>query len=125
MYWIEEEPPLNESVLADLRELQEEGGPSILEELIGLFLEDAPPQIAALWESVEYGNAHAVERIAHTLKGSSGNMGATRMAAICSGLEEVGASGDLSEVSERVKLLEEESERVRVALAAEVVRSRD
>ncbi len=119
----EEAASLDESVLAALRELQEEGEPDILEELIELFLEDAPSQIAALGESVEAGNAHAVERIAHTLKGSSGNMGAARMTAICSELEDVGASSALYRAPELVKRLEEEFERVRATLKAKIAKS--
>jgi PAS domain S-box-containing protein len=111
-----DEAILDESVLAALRELQDVDEPDILEELIGLFLEDAPLQIAALRECVKDGMAPAAERIAHTLKGSAGNMGATRMAAVCSELEDVGASGDLCRASEVLKLLEEEFGRVRAAL---------
>ena len=111
--------------MATLRELQEEGEPDILEELIGLFLEDAPGQMAALGEAVKAGNARSVERIAHTLKGSSGNMGATRMAAICSELEDIGVSGDFSKAPDLLKRLKVESEHVREALSVEVVRSRD
>ena len=62
-------------MLASLRELQEEGEPDILDELIELFLTDVPPQLVSLKVAVEAGDAHSVERIAHTLKGSSANMG--------------------------------------------------
>ena len=116
---------MDRSMLASLRELQEEGEPDILKELIELFLTDVPPQLAALREAVEAGDAHSVEQIAHTLTGSSGNMGATRMAAICSELEDVGASGDLSRAPELLERLEEEFGHVRKALEAETARSRE
>ena len=119
-----EEGPLDLSVLAGLRELQEEGEPDILGELIELFLTDVPPQLAALQEAVEAVEAHSVERIAHTLKGSSANMGATRMTAICSELENAGASGDLSRAPELLERLVEEFGRVRMALEAMITRSR-
>jgi HPt (histidine-containing phosphotransfer) domain-containing protein len=90
-----EEDLLDRSVLAGLRELQEEGEPDILEEIVELFLTDVPPQLVALREAVEASDAHSVERIAHTLKGSCGNLGAVRMAAICSELQDVSASRDL------------------------------
>ena len=118
----EEDAPLDESALAELRELQEEGEPDILEELIELYLEDAPSQIAALGEAVQAGEAQTVERIAHALKGSSGNMGATRMTAVCSELEDVGASSALYKAPELLQQLEEEFGRVRAALEARVVR---
>jgi CheY-like chemotaxis protein len=91
--------PLDRSVLAGLRELQGEGEPDLLDELIEMFFDDVPSQLEALQEAVEVGDAHSVERVAHTLKGSCGNMGATRMAAICAELQDIGPSKDLSRAS--------------------------
>src|SRR5215210_1078759 len=68
--------PLDRGVLAGLREL---GDQELLAELVGLFLEDMPPQLEALREAIEGGDASSVQRVAHTLKGSCGNMGAVRM----------------------------------------------
>ena len=65
-----------------------------------------------------------MERVAHTIKGSSGNMGAARMAEICSELQEVGASGYLSRAPELLEGLEVEFGRVRLALGTEVEGSR-
>ncbi len=101
--------PLNTSVLEGLRELQGEGEPDILEELIELFLEEVPAELAALREATEGGDARTVERVAHTLKGSAGNMGAVGMAKICADLETAGVSGLLD-------LLDAEFLRVRQAL---------
>jgi two-component system, sensor histidine kinase and response regulator len=115
-----EENPLDRSVFAGLRELQDEGEPDILNELIELFLTDVPPQLAALREAVEAGDAHSVERIAHTLKGSCGNMGAVRMEAICAELEEIGRSEDLATAPVRISKLEEEFGRVRVVFEEEL-----
>jgi two-component system, sensor histidine kinase and response regulator len=115
-----EENPLDRSVFAGLRELQDEGEPDILNELIELFLTDVPPQLAALREAVEAGDAHSVERIAHTLKGSCGSMGAVRMEAICAELEEIGRSEDLATAPVRISKLEEEFGRVRVVFEEEL-----
>jgi HPt (histidine-containing phosphotransfer) domain-containing protein len=108
----------------NLRELQEEDEPDILAELGGLFLEDVPPQLEALREAIERGDASSVERVAHTLKGSSSNMGATRMATLCEELEDVGRSGDLSRAPVLIESLEAEFGRVREALEAEIAGSR-
>jgi HPt (histidine-containing phosphotransfer) domain-containing protein len=117
-----EEDLLDQGVLAGLRELQAEGEPDILEELIGLFFEEAPPKLAALREAVEEDDARAVERVAHSLKGSSGNMGAMRMAAVYSEIEKVGGSGDLTRAPELIERLEEAFDRTRRALNAELPR---
>jgi CheY-like chemotaxis protein len=117
-----EEDLLDLGVLAGLRELQAEGEPDILEELIGLFFEEAPPKLVALREAVEEDDARAVERVAHSLKGSSGNMGAMRVAAVYSEIEKVGGSGDLTRAPELIERLEVEFDRTRRALNAEVLR---
>jgi two-component system sensor histidine kinase/response regulator len=115
----ENETPVDQAVLENLREL---GGSEMVSELVEMFFEDASSSLSALREAVEGGDVHSVERIAHTLKGSSGNMGAKRMAGLWSELEEVGASGDLSGVPELLEQLEEEFGRVRPVLEAEVTR---
>jgi len=114
---------LDRSVLEGLRELQEEGEPDILNELIELFLDDVPPQLVVLREAVVGGNADSVERVAHTLKGSCGNMGAIRMAKVCEQLQEVGASEDLMKAPTLLDQLEAEFDRVRTAFEAERLRN--
>jgi CheY-like chemotaxis protein len=104
------------SVLEALRELQGEGEPDLLEEPIELFLEEVPAQLKALREAAERGDAQSVGRIAHTLKGSSGSLGAVRMAALCARLEGVGASGDLEEGPELLDRLEVEFDQTRAGL---------
>ncbi len=59
-----------------------------------------------------------MERVAHALKGSSGNMGAKGMASICAKLEEAGSAGDLSRAPELLARLDAEFGRVRQALPA-------
>jgi two-component system sensor histidine kinase/response regulator len=113
--------PLDRSALEGLREL---GGTELLAELTGLFLEDVPPQLEALGGAIESGDAASVKRTAHTLKGSSGNMGALRMSAICAELEDAGRSGELEEAATLAKRLEAEFGRVRTALVSETEASR-
>ena len=115
-----EKPALDRSVLAGLRDLQEEGEPDVLHELIGLFLADVPPQLVVLREAVEVSDARSVERIAHTLKGSCGSMGTTRMAAIGAELMDAARSEDLTAAPRLLFALEEEFGRVRAALEGRV-----
>jgi HPt (histidine-containing phosphotransfer) domain-containing protein len=115
--------PLDQSVLMNLRELQEEGEPDILAELAELFLSDALPQLEALREATESGDASSIERVAHTLKGSCGNMGAIKMSTLCAELEDLGHSRDLSRAPVLIERLEAEYGRVRPALEVEMERS--
>ncbi len=116
----DQEPALDAGVLAGLRELQDEGDPDILAELAGIFLEDTPGRLAGIRASLEADDAPGVERDAHTLKGSAGNMGATRMSRLAAALQDAGSSGDLSRAPGRLALLEAEYGRVRSELEAEV-----
>ena len=109
------ESPMDPAIVDSLREL---GGDDMLADLVELFLEDAEPRLAALGEAVKADDASAVERVAHSLKGSSGNMGAHGMSRLAAELQYIGASGDLSKAPESLRSLEAEFERVRPALAA-------
>ena len=50
---------------------------------IDAFVADTPPHLAALREAATGGDTTALEHLAHTLKGSSGNLGALRLADLC------------------------------------------
>jgi len=115
----ETEDPVDRDVIEDLREL---GGSEMLLELAEMFFEDTQSSIDALNKAVEEDDAGTVKRVAHTLNGSSGNMGATRMSALCAELQDVGGSGDLLRAPELLGQLEEEFGSVRPALEAEVAR---
>ena len=108
---------LDPEVLANLRDL---GDPELLTELAEMFFDDATSRLAEMREAVEAGDAAGVKRVAHTLKGSSGNMGAARMSAICAELQDVGDSGDLAPARGLLEDLEDEFGRVRPALEAEL-----
>ncbi len=110
------EDPLDRAVIENLLEL---GGAELLSELAEMFFDDMSSALTVLREAMEGNDAPAVERAAHTLKGSSGNMGAKNMAQICAELQDVGAAGDLSRVPALLGRLEGEFGRVRPALEVE------
>jgi HPt (histidine-containing phosphotransfer) domain-containing protein len=113
-------PLLDRSVLDGLRELSVPGEPDILAELVGLFLEDAPPRLKALRAVLDEGDARRVKEVSHALKGSSSNMGAARMAGICAQLEDAGFIGTLDEAPDLLERLEKEFAEARAALEGEV-----
>ena len=109
------EGPLDRAATENLLEL---GGAEMLSELSEIFFADAKSVLTVIREAVEDGEAPTVARAAHTLKGSSGNMGALRMARICAELEAAGSAGDLSRAPALVVRLDAEFKRVRQALLA-------
>jgi signal transduction histidine kinase/DNA-binding response OmpR family regulator len=116
----EVEPALDLSVLESRRGPQKDGEPDKLARIVGLFIDDVPLRLQELRLAAERGEAQKVEETAHMLKGGSGYMGAVQMAKICAGIQELGASGELSSVPELLDDLEAEFERVRPALEAAV-----
>jgi signal transduction histidine kinase/DNA-binding response OmpR family regulator/HPt (histidine-containing phosphotransfer) domain-containing protein len=109
--------PIDRAALEGLRALQAEGEPDVVAEFIALFVEEAPPLLAAIRAGIMAGDADAVRRAAHSLKSGSANMGAHRMAALCAALEHQGRSGSLDGAAVVVAQLEREWERVTAALA--------
>ena len=116
------EDTLDRAAIDNLLEL---GGSDLLSELAETFSGDTRSALPALREAVTAGDARSVESIAHSLKGSSGSMGARRMSAMCAELQDAGASGDLPSVPGLLERLEEEFGRVRAALEDELAGSRD
>ena len=113
---VTDDDSLDLAVLEGLRELQEEGETDLLAELVGMFLEDASARLDVLRDAIQIGDAEEIERAAHSLKGSCGNMGVKRMQQTSSDLQEAGVSGDISGAANLLGRLEEEFERVRPAL---------
>jgi CheY-like chemotaxis protein len=108
---------LDPSVIAALREM-EQGQPGLLARMVGLYLRDARTQLAALRQAAERGDAHELEEAAHSLKGSSAQLGATAMVALCRDLETAAQAADSSRAAALVATLERTFEQVRAALAA-------
>lgn len=57
--------------------------------LLTTFFNDSRSRIEELKEAIEAGNQDAVRTLAHSLKGSSGNVGAYRMSELCQLLEQM------------------------------------
>jgi signal transduction histidine kinase/HPt (histidine-containing phosphotransfer) domain-containing protein len=63
-----------------------QGAPGTAVHIIEVFLQDAAAQLPALREAVERRDAAAVERVAHTMKGSAAMLGASSVARRCAEL---------------------------------------
>ncbi len=111
---------IDKQVLAQLRELQNADDPDLLHRVIKLYLLESPKIIARMKQAVQQGSLIETERMSHSLKSSSANVGATALAQICSDIHAVVRAGDLSQAREAVVGLEMEFARVQSALAAEL-----
>ncbi|MCX6669108.1 MAG: Hpt domain-containing protein [Methanothrix sp.] len=111
---------IDHSVLASLRELQEEGEPDIIAEVSGLFIKHAPEKISAIVQAVERGDAKGLQMAAHSLKSSSAYVGAMHLSAMSKELEQMGRTGVIEGVKDKAEMLKEEYVRVLAALDAEI-----
>jgi HPt (histidine-containing phosphotransfer) domain-containing protein len=106
--------PIDETTIQELRE---EGG-DLLSELVAMFIEEIPGQLAGLEAALARKDAAAARLTAHTLKGTGGNFGASRMQALASVIEEKGRNGSLDGAEATFVQLRAECARVREALEA-------
>jgi HPt (histidine-containing phosphotransfer) domain-containing protein len=113
-------PAIDPEAIEQLRFLEDEDQPNVVAELVQLFIEHAPPKITAIREALVHGDAGAVKRAAHSLKGSSANVGARGMQQVCERIEHAAAAGDLAGTPALLAQLEEESAIVADALRAEI-----
>jgi HPt (histidine-containing phosphotransfer) domain-containing protein len=74
-------------VLRSYEKIQIDGEPDLTVELIDLYVQDARRRLAIMKVSLTQRNSLSLRREAHSLRGSSGNLGALKMALICDEIE--------------------------------------
>jgi|GEM_PF-1463314 PAS domain S-box len=111
---------LDDERLAMLRDL-DDGDGSLLAMLATEFTTEARRQLGLLREAVAEGDPQAIERAAHSIKGSSANLGATRLSELAGHLEELARAGAIQGTAADVEAVGAELERVDVALTAVTV----
>ena len=111
---------ISRAVLESLRKLQQPGEPDFVVELIELFLHETAANLKALRSALLRNNATEARRLAHLMKGSSANMGASRMAALYEELErkELGLGTCWRDSQELILNLEDEFRQVGEAFRA-------
>lgn len=104
------------SMINDFQEMLGEDGPEMILELITIFLEEVPTQLAALQAGVARQDARSIRQAAHSLKSSSANLGAVGLSALCQELETMGRQGILTGTVEKVAQAQSEYARVKTIL---------
>jgi two-component system sensor histidine kinase/response regulator len=77
---------------------------------------------AELLRLLSEGDSDALERMAHTLKGASANVGAIGLADVCADLETRARQAQLTDAAELVEQFDAEFNRVRTALEVVLLR---
>jgi PAS domain S-box-containing protein len=105
------------NVPAQLPEIKElmvrfDGDTTLLQEATELFRHGYPKLMSQLREAISHDDAEAVERTAHTIKGSVGNFGGTAAVEAAMRLEKMAHARDLRHAPEACDALEWEIERL-------------
>ena len=101
----------------ELADLGDEEDPEWVTSILRRFEEDTESRLVKLVVAAETGDAASLGQIAHALKGSCWNIGATRMASIAQQLQEMGQRGGTDGATEIVNALETAFASVREAIA--------
>ena len=72
------------------------GDEELLQEVAQLFLDEYPSLMSEIRQAAQSGDAHRLERAAHSLKGSIANFGVDPAVQAALTVERIGRSGDLT-----------------------------
>ena len=113
---------IDPQAIENLRSLNPGDGDEFLREIAGIFLEDTPQRIAELEQSLVAGDVSKFTRAAHSIKGSSANLGAMALRAAAEKLEHDSRTKGLGDVGGQVATIKSEFAKAQVALAALIAR---
>src|ERR1044071_1125335 len=101
----------------NLRALNPGDNDEFLREIAGIFLEDTPLRIAELDQSLAANDTPKFTRAAHSIKGSSANLGAMALRNVAEKLEHQSRTSGLGGVTALVTEVKNEFERAKAELA--------
>ncbi|GAB4259127.1 MAG: hypothetical protein Kow0065_09030 [Methylomicrobium sp.] len=109
-------PTIDEAALQRILELSPERSPALLNKIISIFLETAPTQIQTIQTAYPQKDMELIRKTAHSLKSSSANLGADRLATECGKIEKLAEQGDHQALAMWVSSVDAEFDRVAAAL---------
>lgn len=114
----EDADSISDQVIQDLRSLSSDDPDGFLVELIDLFQTDATDYLARIEAAAKAADASIARKNAHGLKGSSGNLGARKMAELCHQIEIAAGEAvpDWNKINPLIASLVDEAARVKRAL---------
>lgn len=109
---------IDPQAIENLRALNPDDNDEFLREIAGIFLEDTPQRIAELDQGLAAGDAAKFTRAAHSIKGSSANLGAMALRFAAEKLEHESRTKGLGQVGDLVAQVKAEFVRAQAALSA-------
>lgn len=87
-----DKPDLNPDFLLEISG----GDQELIEEIVAVFRDDVPPRLDEIDAAMGAGDIAEVARVAHSLKGAAGSLGAERLEALALLLEDAAKGGNAS-----------------------------
>jgi len=110
-------PVIDLQAIENLRSLNPGDNDEFLREIAGIFLEDTPLRIAELEQSLAVGDLAKFTRAAHSIKGSSANLGTLALRAVAEKIEHQARTGGIAAGAGLVPAIRTEFERAAAELA--------
>lgn len=104
------------SVFQRFRETVGADNPTLVSDLVTIYLAEAHRKLTDLWEAREKNDHETIYRLAYSLMSSSAQLGAMEMAALCEELVTRGQSGSLEGTEELLEYAEKEFAQVKCSL---------
>jgi HPt (histidine-containing phosphotransfer) domain-containing protein len=96
-----------DSVRAALDGLRALGGDALVRQMASVFVEHSAGRVSALQGALDTGDAQTAAEAAHTLKGSSRQLGLAALADACLAVEQAAKQGDIASAKTLVAAVHE------------------
>lgn len=113
-------PVLTREPLENIRRIDSQGQPRLLERMCRVFLSDTPQRLARLGSALERKDAVGIAFDAHTLKAASATLGALGLSELCARLEAAALDGRLEDAGATLQGIAAQFVEVQRALVQEV-----
>ena len=110
------QPIIDPAAIQTLRELCPGDNDAFLREIVGMFQQDTPLRITELEDSLGAGDAVTFKRAAHSIKGSSANMGANALKDVAGSLESASDTTPIASLAPSIDGIRAEFERAKAEL---------
>ena len=111
---------LDSEALDTIKSLEQPGTPSLLKRVIDTYLETSAPLVEKIQSSTQEKIAEDLLQSSHSLKSSSANVGAKRLAGLCGELESFARDEQLDDLADRAEAVKKEYQLVVEALQVEL-----
>lgn len=98
----------------------EQMSPGLAAELGAMFLDDVPRRLAAMRSALAEGDLRTLSQLAHTLKGTSSNLGAGDLATACADLQSGSEGGSPAKAAVLLEAVDQAWQQVEAVLPGAV-----